>query len=597
MRIKLLINSLFIAILIIAFTPSVLALTEAEAIAACAARTTCTTCTGVCGRQNCTYSKAYTSYLGGYRICDMICWDQYMVEVDAGPYKSIAGLPGVTCAESCTYVTDPALATNQSCIEESAEDILCNCDNPADPTPTPAESGGGSTPAPTAVPTDPPSLTSSIGGRVQEDDGAALSGNFCSQATVEPLPNDNYIVSTGGSAGVFSASVEGAYEATVLSGDTYTVTLDLSNQTGLVDYICSCPAALDPNNPYLCRYSGVSAGATNVNFYLQASNLSNTSWFQVFGGNFFGRNGIASNVPATFCAIDASCQAALSALPIGSSNQNSSGFAINNATNSDSVISNSNVSATHSYLHQASRINNVNSYAVDTDINQLSYDYFYKLAGDSAQAWGDGGETSPLLSAWTSSPWWKSDDVNYVQINGNLNINETQAFNISSGQSLVVFVDGNLTLSDSNSGDSNTKITRVDGGGFLAFIVNGDILVAANVGHAVFPTTPTVPVTSVANSNLEGVFIADGTLTIGSRFDLGETVPDRKFIGAGTFVGWTNVNLDRTFDDGDLGPLLNNNQAIENFIYRPDLLANWPTKLKASLSNWREVDPQLIDQE
>jgi hypothetical protein len=77
---------------------------------------------------------------------------------------------------------------------------------------------------------------------------------------------------------------------------------------------------------------------------------------------------------------------------------------------------------------------------------------------------------------------------------------------------------------------------------------------------------------------------------------VGGTLPDKKFIGAGTFIGWQAVNLNRTFDDGNIGKILNNNQAIENFVYRPDLLANWPVKLKASVSNWHEVNSQLISQ-
>lgn len=61
-------------------------------------------------------------------------------------------------------------------------------------------------------------------------------------------------------------------------------------------------------------------------------------------------------------------------------------------------------------------------------------------------------------------------------------------------------------------------------------------------------------------------------------------------------MGWGDVNLDRTFEDGGQGAILNQSQAIENFIYRPDFLANWPVRLKASVSNWHEIDPQLISQ-
>ena len=598
MRIKLLINLMFIAIFSIALTPSAIALTEeeiAEAIAACAAKTTCTECTGVCGTQNCTYSKAYTSYIYDpptYQVCDLQCWDQNMVDATPdGEYWTVPGHEDVTCTEECWPVSYND-AINQSCITESANDILCNCDNPTDPTPTPIDGEGGGSTTPETI----PDLFGFISGRVQEDNGAAFSGNFCTQATTNPLANNNFSITAGTYPGTFSTTAVGAYESIVRDGSTYTVSLDLSNQNGSTEYICSCPAAADPNNPYLCRYYGVSPDTANVNFYLQVSNLSNDSWFQVFGGNLFSRYGIASSVPATSCAADASCQAALSALPLGSSNQNFSGFAISNLANSGSIISSSSEGFDHAYLTLADRINNVNSYAVSTDINQLSYDYFYKLVEDDLHEFSNGENYEPLLSDLTGNAWWSSTETNFIKVNGNVNIDETQGFNLTSDQSLVVFVEGNLTLDDSNTGDSNHKIISVANGGFLAFFVNGNILVSADVGYELNPDVPTVPTASVANSNIEGVFIANGTLTIGNKFDIGEVPPDRKFIGAGTFVGWTGVNLDRTFDDGVFGPILNNNQAIENFIYRPDFLANWPTKLKASLSNWREVDPQLINQ-
>ena len=141
-----------------------------------------------------------------------------------------------------------------------------------------------------------------------------------------------------------------------------------------------------------------------------------------------------------------------------------------------------------------------------------------------------------------------------------------------------------------------TKIDSVASGGFLAFIVSGNILITPDVGYELDPVNPTVPVVSIANSNLTGVFIAANDLTIQTKSDVGEVPPDRKFIGAGTFVGWHGVNLERTFDDNGQGPILNQTQAIENFVYRPDFLANWPTKLKASVSNWHEINPQLISE-
>jgi hypothetical protein len=99
------------------------------------------------------------------------------------------------------------------------------------------------------------------------------------------------------------------------------------------------------------------------------------------------------------------------------------------------------------------------------------------------------------------------------------------------------------------------------------------------------------PVT-YANSHIQGVYIADGEITINSRGDDGQnpSYPDRKLIAAGTFIGLTNINLNRRADDPN-NPLTiyykiqNSFQALENFIYRPDLLINWPNELKSSIIN------------
>jgi len=39
-------------------------------------------------------------------------------------------------------------------------------------------------------------------------------------------------------------------------------------------------------------------------------------------------------------------------------------------------------------------------------------------------------------------------------------------------------------------------------------------------------------------------------------------------------LGWHDVNLGRTFTDNGQGAILNQNQAVESFIYRPAFLAN-----------------------
>lgn len=554
----------------------------------------CTTCTGCGGTQTCTTWGVYTT-----GVCDdgqcrrMECWDQDKKPVtggethDGSTYWAPQGTIGVTCQSFC----EDGCRKEESCIQEHYDRpcSLPSCPSGNDPTSTPN-------------PTNNPVNTFLLRGSIQEDIDAVAAGTYCSQASTALLNPSGYkvnVTNTAAPATTYTTSYtsNGWSVSTNTDSSTYTVTLDLSQQTGSTNYVCSCPAPLNPSNPYLCRYTGVSSPRDNIRFYIKEYNLTNDSWFQIFGGNLLGRNSVVGNVPYSFCSSDNGCQPALNVPLAGSSNPLSSGFAFTHADDSNNISSSSKVVGyDHSYLHLANRPNNLNSYAVSADLNQLSYDYFYKLAENSLQKIGNGEDLEPLLSDWTNAPWWVNNDINYVAIDGNVNIDETKGFNLSSNQQLVVFVDGNLILDDSDTNDSNRKITSVAPGGFLAFFVSGDIIITADVGYELNPLVPSTPAVSNANSNLEGVFVANSNLIMQSKNAIGEVPPDRKFIGAGTFVGWNNVLLNRTFNDNNFGPILSNSQAIENFIYRPDLLANWPTKLKASTSNWREVDPQFINQ-
>lgn len=574
-----------------------------DQIKAACAGTSCSACSGNCGTQTCTFSGSYTSNSCGgvqgscavYRCIDynVPCYGQTCTSDPDTTYWNPEGYTNTVCSNVC----DDFCTDNISCVYETTE-VLCNCTS--DPPAGGGGGGGGGDPEPTADPTTTPT-SSIIAGNLHQDINAALSGAYCNQAESSPLYPAGLSLNAVGSTGTHNASFSmvnvGSYQInTTSSGPNYTITLDLTAQTGGTNYVCSCPAPVDPANPYVCRYTGVGSPTAGANFYLKEYDLSNQSWFQVFGGNLFSLGSIASDVPYDFCEADGSCQAALLVPPVGSSNQLASGFAVASTGNNNNLRSSDSSSVYHSYFHLIERLNNVNSYGVNTSLNQLGYEYFYKLAENSLQAIGTGEDLEPLLADWTGATWWQTDEINYVAVDGNVSIDESQGFNLTAGQKLVVFVDGNLTLDDSNPGDTNRKITSVDETSFLAFIVKGNILVTPHVGYELSPSAPSVPTVTVANSNVEGVFVADGTLTIQSKTAIGEVPPDKKFIGAGTFVGWSDINLNRTFNDNSFGPILNNNQAIENFIYRPDLLSNWPTKLKASVSNWREVDPQLITQ-
>lgn len=142
------------------------------------------------------------------------------------------------------------------------------------------------------------------------------------------------------------------------------------------------------------------------------------------------------------------------------------------------------------------------------------------------------------------------------------------------GESYTIFIDGNLTITDPTN---LNQLTDVAEGGFLAFIVSGDILIEESVGNE--NSADTTP-------NLEGIFVADGNLTTESR---GPVNGDERFIGEGTFVSWSQVNLDRNLS-GDDSVTEDENQGVpaETFIFRPDFIKNIPAGLTRPHSIWQE---------
>lgn len=212
-----------------------------------------------------------------------------------------------------------------------------------------------------------------------------------------------------------------------------------------------------------------------------------------------------------------------------------------------------------------------NSYAVSTTSQvKENYAYFYKVYGAGVHATPfpsnpDDAEKPPALG---------EDDASYLR-DGDLMI-DTHAWQVSSGETIVVFVTGNLVLRDSNH---LRQLIQVERGGFLAFIVQGDVVIEASVGNDNLDDT---------TANIEGVFIADGQIIVQSR---GEAAGgDDRFVGAGTFVGWGGVELQRDFSDGDTRKQENRVRPTELFMYRPDFVAHTPARMKRAHYIWQETN-------
>jgi len=149
-------------------------------------------------------------------------------------------------------------------------------------------------------------------------------------------------------------------------------------------------------------------------------------------------------------------------------------------------------------------------------------------------------------------------------VDGNLTIS-TADWNVTSGESIVVFVDGDLTI--------NRKI-NLSGTGFVSFIVNGDITIASTVGVTYSSATPVI----------EGMYITSPSGTISTSAST--TVGSERFVGEGIFVTGDFI-LPRDLDSVSQ----NNSTAAELFIYNPQLLVSMPEAMKDVPVSWQEVAP------
>jgi hypothetical protein len=93
-------------------------------------------------------------------------------------------------------------------------------------------------------------------------------------------------------------------------------------------------------------------------------------------------------------------------------------------------------------------------------------------------------------------------------------------------------------------------------------------------------------------ANIEGVYVADGTITIESN---GTTdTPDKRFIGEGSFVSAQPIVMKRSFSRDAAGvensKILSGYSPTEVFRHRPDLVLATPPELRSHLIQYQEIN-------
>lgn len=324
-------------------------------------------------------------------------------------------------------------------------------------------------------------------------------------------------------------------------------------------YICMCPQD--------CQYTGI-ASPTNINFFVSQIDLRHSGWYQTVGGNIYaGQSSGASAlspIPVITCDANATCISDIITKD-QAANDLSAGIIITGGGNIDSS---EDAGLQTGYVTERT----AQTFAIGSTNTKIkeNYDYFYREFSMGLTPSDDFTNPSDAAKP-TVIP---ADDKRAYFHNGDLTIQS--AWDIVSGESYVVFVDGNLILADP---DSLQQLITVEQGGFIAFIVSGDITIQANVGNDDLDNiTP----------NIEGVYIADGHINTPTRGVAAGG--DDRFVGAGTFVGWTGVTLDRDFEDDFIRKSENNIRPVEMFIYRPDFVANIPERMARSRYIWQETN-------
>lgn len=362
--------------------------------------------------------------------------------------------------------------------------------------------GGGGTPTPGGgTPTPTPAYR--FQGNIYQDASAVPIGiggssNVCAGDT------------SVGVAGAGSVSIQRTGESKTQTLGGGTVSYSIQTNTANGDYqvalnlpfpppdpenawVCACNA--DPSDQYRCLYTSQqpSQGNSGTNFFVKLANTSNTAWFQTLGGSSFAFGSIESNIPFDTCTAPLCTPALIATDPAGT--VDSPGFAL---TDSGEIVTSASGGV---YVHgENSRSSASQAMGLGVRVPMENYAYFYAKMGDKAQNLANAGK--PV----------QEPGLGVYRYNGNLVIDEENIWNVANNEQIIVFVDGNLTLDDEPGGEHRLTTVASGGNGFLMFIVRGNITVTENVGYDDIATNPA----SADVASVEGVFVADGTLTVAS---------------------------------------------------------------------------------
>jgi hypothetical protein len=541
-----------------------------------------------CFGQGTTATNAYNScvancsglYAGGYCSQPAYCTKYSTTSSTCQVEDFIAGCTKVTDVPSCQAIANivSCFQVDANSCNETTTSLIYGCWGP------------GANPSPSGAPQASPTIPPIVCGDLRCDLGETCNScpGDCGACSVQPTPTPT----SGGSCGdgvcaggenCFKCPADcscatGTLKAKAVLVDPSQVTcaninnpaasplnltqLGFSTPTGVTpqtqisgqyviwpgqtvgDYtLYASPAPVVP--PYIARRfcwnsTDGSSGDGNATATLNANATvtynvglsTQPMWTQVVGGSLNGGKGnISVNVPAGKNLLD----------------------------KESGVTQNSAVVSFGTTLNPGAGAVSADGYAVQDNQQTVPagfsyYNYYNNLYGTAKTSVASPINNDPASGVYT--------------ISGTGNLTISGPWDVSSGQSVIVFVPGSLTI--------NSNIT-VREGGFLAFIVSKDITVLNSMGQN--QGSPLAAPDKVTQANVSGIYIADGQFV-----SLGGLSPDRQLVVSGTVVA-SSYTLNRDLQTD------NATSPGELFIFRPDLWVNAPNELKEIDVAWQEVAP------
>lgn len=383
---------------------------------------------------------------------------------------------------------------------------------------------------------------------------AVLSGSACttgaSLSTIQAGASQVTISQNGQSYTAGNVAANGTYQASAPYWSPGNNILQLNIGDSSL-YTCTCPAG--------CVYSGINTPTSTLNFYLIEAR---DPWFQLEGGPITALQTTGTairNYISDKCSADPTCSPYL--IKKNNATDNTSGYVLTGGGSID---------LSYAAGEQSSNADEDGRNIVatlDRRVAQERYEYFIRLYKFPETPTSDFTTTANDAQKPTLAPI--NSGVNAYYHNGDLRIEDQ--WDVSATDEIMVFVDGDVTI-------ANQIQTEV--GGFLGIIASGDIIIDPSVEHTDLTQT---------SGLVEGVFVANGQIHLPSRG--ASNGGDGRFVGEGSFVGWSGVVLERDYDNNGGRKVENNVKPTELFRYRPDFLLNAPDEITVPRYVWREVAP------